>query len=112
MTDTIKVMIILFQIDYTDILSVTDGLERLYLSNVDIKKGLVINMYLPCTLNYLYLDHTLIDATIIVPYGCKIEYIQPGRNILKELKTLYSEDAILTLRKYKHFFNLYLKNSF
>ena len=63
-------------------------------------------------LNYLYLDHTLIDATIIVPYGCKIEYIQPGRNILKELKTLYSEDAILTLRKYKHFFNLYLKNSF
>jgi hypothetical protein len=119
---TIKALRILFPISYKDLTNLPIGLEILFVPHADIEKDQVVDLNLPCTLNILYVHHTLVN-NIRVPYGCKIEGITlkiEHRNILirqdhrrckvlKEIRTKYTDNEILSISNYKHFYRIYLK---
>lgn len=112
MNKDIKVLRILFPITYSDLTNLPMGLEILYVPHTDIKEDSIVNLNLPPTLNILYLNHTLVN-NVIVPYGCKIKGVVQQRKckVLKELKSQYNDNEILSINKFKQFYKTYVRRT-
>jgi hypothetical protein len=128
----IKAIRILNTVCKNDLTNLPNGLEVLYLDSVVIcEDGIyklprdLVDLNLPSTLNYLYINEHGYNVPFKVPYGCKVIRISPrnygpgifqiqqNKDILTKMTSLYPNNQIKNFYSRDEFENYFaLKKSF